>query len=54
MSAKTMKVGYRLVRNGTSTADRAQYLGIAVPIGPPAFLLGWWRVFGSWWESVCE
>ena len=32
-----MKVGYRLVRNGTSTADRAPYLGVAVPIGSLAY-----------------
>ena len=32
-----MKVGYRLVRNGTSTADRALYLGVAVPIGSLAY-----------------
>ena len=37
MAEKTMKVGYRLVRNGTSTADRAPYLGVAVPIGSLAY-----------------
>ena len=37
MAAKTRKVGYRLVRNGTSTADRAPYLGVAVPIGSLAY-----------------
>ena len=37
MPAKTMKVGYRLVRNGTSTADRAPYLGVAVPVGSLAY-----------------
>ena len=37
MATKTMKVGYRLVRNGTSTADRAPYLGVAVPIGSLAY-----------------
>ena len=37
MSAKTMKVGYRIVRNGTSTADRAPYLGVAVPVGSLAY-----------------
>ena len=33
MSTKTLKVGYRLVRNATSTADKAPYLGVAVPVG---------------------
>ena len=37
MAAKTMKVGYRLVRNATSTADRAPYFGIAVPVGSLAY-----------------
>ena len=37
MSNRTMKVGYRLVRNGTSTADRAPYLGVAVPVGSLAY-----------------
>ena len=37
MATKTMKVGYRLVRNGTSTADKAPYLGVAVPIGSLAY-----------------
>ena len=37
MSAKTMKVGYRLVRNATSTADKAPYLGVAVPVGSLAY-----------------
>ncbi len=37
MSTKTMRVGYRLVRNATSTADRAPYLGVAVPIGSLAY-----------------
>ena len=37
MANKTMKVGYRLVRNGTSTADRAPYLGVAVPVGSLAY-----------------
>ena len=37
MANKSMKVGYRLVRNGTSTADRAPYLGVAVPVGSLAY-----------------
>ena len=37
MATKTMKVGYRLVRNGTSTAAKAPYLGVAVPIGSLAY-----------------
>ena len=37
MAAKTMKVGYRLVRNATSTADKAPYLGVAVPVGSLAY-----------------
>ena len=37
MATKSMKVGYRLVRNGTSTADRAPYLGVAVPVGSLAY-----------------
>ena len=37
MATKAMKVGYHLVRNGTSTADRAPYLGIAVPVGSLAY-----------------
>ena len=37
MSTKTMKVGYRLVRNGTSTAEKAPYLGVAVPVGSLAY-----------------
>ena len=37
MATKAMKVGYHLVRNGTSTADRAPYLGVAVPIGSLAY-----------------
>ena len=37
MSNKTMKVGYRLVRNGTSTAEKAPYLGVAVPVGSLAY-----------------
>ena len=37
MATKTMKVGYRLVRNATSTADKAPYLGVAVPIGSLAY-----------------
>ena len=32
-----MKVGYRLVRNGTSTAEKAPYLGVAVPVGSLAY-----------------
>ena len=32
-----MKVGYRLVRNATSTADKAPYLGVAVPVGSLAY-----------------
>ena len=32
-----MKVGYHLVRNGTSTADKAPYLGVAVPVGSLAY-----------------
>ena len=37
MATKAMKVGYHLVRNGTSTADKAPYLGVAVPIGSLAY-----------------
>ena len=37
MANKSAKVGYRLVRNGTSTADRAPYLGVAVPVGSLAY-----------------
>ena len=37
MATKAMKVGYRLMRNGTSTADRAPYLGVAVPVGSLAY-----------------
>ncbi|MCR5752948.1 MAG: hypothetical protein K6G91_13420 [Kiritimatiellae bacterium] len=37
MSTKTMKVGYRLVRNATSTADKAPYTGVAVPVGSLAY-----------------
>ena len=37
MSNNAMRVGYRLVRNGTSTADRAPYLGVAVPVGSLAY-----------------
>ena len=37
MSTKTLKVGYRLVRNGTSTAEKAPYLGVAVPVGSLAY-----------------
>ena len=37
MATKTMKVGYHLVRNATATADRAPYLGVAVPIGSLAY-----------------
>ena len=37
MSANAMRVGYRLVRNATSTADRAPYLGVAVPVGSLAY-----------------
>ena len=32
-----MKIGYKLVRNATSTSDRAPYLGVAVPIGSLAY-----------------
>ena len=32
-----MKIGYKLVRNATSTADRAPYLAVAVPIGSLAY-----------------
>ena len=37
MAANAMRVGYRLVRNATSTADRAPYLGVAVPVGSLAY-----------------
>ena len=37
MATKAMKVGYHLVRNATSTADKAPYLGVAVPIGSLAY-----------------
>ena len=37
MSTKTLKVGYHLMRNGTATADKAPYLGVAVPIGSLAY-----------------
>ena len=37
MATKTMKVGYRLVRNATSTAEKAPYLGVAVPVGSLAY-----------------
>ena len=37
MKMTRMNVGYHLVRNGTSTADRAPYLGVAVPIGSLAY-----------------
>ena len=37
MKTNAMKVGYRLVRNATSTADKAPYLGIAVPVGSLAY-----------------
>ena len=37
MAAKTMNVGYHLVRNGTSTAEKAPYLGVAVPVGSLAY-----------------
>ena len=37
MATKTMKVGYHLVRNATATADKAPYLGVAVPIGSLAY-----------------
>ena len=30
-------VGYHLVRNGTSTAGKAPYLGVAVPSGSLAY-----------------
>ena len=33
MNATTAKVGYRLVRNATSTAAKAPCLGVAVPVG---------------------
>ena len=32
-----MKIGYKLVRNATSTEDKAPYLGVAVPIGSLAY-----------------
>ena len=37
MATKAMKVGYHLVRNATATADKAPYLGVAVPIGSLAY-----------------
>ena len=37
MTNRTMNIGYRLVRNATSTADKAPYLGVAVPIGSLAY-----------------
>ena len=37
METNTMKVGYRLVRNATSTAAKAPYFGVAVPVGSLAY-----------------
>ena len=37
MTNRTMNIGYRLVRNATSTADKAPYLGVAVPVGSLAY-----------------
>ncbi len=37
MKNRTMTVGYRLVRNATSTAEKAPYLGVAVPVGSLAY-----------------
>ena len=37
METNTMKVGYRLVRNATSTAEKAPYFGVAVPVGSLAY-----------------
>ena len=37
MSTRNLKVGYRLTRNATQTADKAPYLGIAVPVGSLAY-----------------
>ena len=37
MSTRNLKVGYRLTRNATPTADKAPYLGVAVPVGSLAY-----------------
>ena len=37
MKNRTMTVGYRLVRNATSTAEKAPYLGVTVPVGSLAY-----------------
>lgn len=37
MSTRNLKVGYRLTRNATATADKAPYLGVAVPVGSLAY-----------------
>ena len=37
MKTNRLNVGYHLMRNGTSTADKAPYLGIAVPVGSLAY-----------------
>ncbi len=37
MKLNRMNVGYHLMRNGTSTADKAPYLGVAVPVGSLAY-----------------
>ena len=37
METNTMKVGYHLVRNATSTAEKAPYFGVAVPVGSLAY-----------------
>ena len=37
MSIRNLKVGYRLMRNATPTADKAPYLGVAIPVGSLAY-----------------
>ena len=37
MSTRNLNVGYRLTRNATPTADKAPYLGVAVPVGSLAY-----------------
>ena len=37
MKTNRLNVGYHLVRNGTTTADKAPYLGVAVPVGSLAY-----------------
>ena len=37
MSTRNLKVGYRLTRNASPTADKAPYLGVAVPVGSLAY-----------------